>query len=80
MWCPSHRTGCDTKLIEKVYHGQDGTRQGMAEAADLEAKLYTTYQHNTQSVTDYVDKSLSVVDSVRISGGLPGHTALTYIV
>ena len=27
------------ELLEGVYHDQDGTRQGMAEAADLEAKL-----------------------------------------
>ena len=31
------------ELIEGVYHSQDGTMQGMAKAADLEAKLYTTY-------------------------------------
>ena len=68
------------QLLEGVYHGQDGTRQDMAEVADLEAKLYTTYQYNTQSVADYVNNYLSVVDSVRISGGLPGHTALAYIV
>ena len=27
------------ELLEEVYRGQDSTRQGMAEAADLEAKL-----------------------------------------
>ena len=52
----------------------------MAEAADLEGKLYTTYQYNTQSVVDYVDKYLSVVDYVRIARVLPGHNALAYIV
>ena len=67
-------------LLEGVYHGQDGTKQGMAEAADLEAKLYITYQYNNQSVTDYEDKYISVVDSVHISGGLPGHTHLEYLV
>ena len=68
------------QLIEGVYYGQDGTRQGIDEAADLKAKLYTTFQYNTQSVTDYMDKYLSVVDSIRITRGLPGHTALAYIV
>ena len=68
------------ELIEGVYHVQDGTRHGMSEAADLEAKLYTTYQYTNQSVTDYVDKYLYVVYSVRISGGLPGHTVLAYVV
>ena len=67
------------ELLEGVYHGQDGTIQGMAEAADLEAKLYTTYQYTNQSITDYVDKYLSVVDSVCIAGGLPGHTSLAYV-
>ena len=28
------------ELLEGVYHVQDGTRQGMAEAADSEAKLH----------------------------------------
>ena len=54
--------------------------QGMAEAADLEAKLYNTYQYNNQSVTDYVDKYLSVVDSVRIAVGLSVNTNLVYLV
>ena len=52
----------------------------MAEAADLEAKLYNTYQYNNQSVNDYVDKYLSVVDYVRIVRCLPGNAALTYLV
>ena len=68
------------ELLEGVYHGQDSTSQGMAKAADLEVKLYNTYQYNNQSVTDNVDKYLSVVDYVRISGGLPGHTHLEYLV
>ena len=55
------------ELIEGVYHGQDGTMQSMAEAADLEAKLYNTYQYNNHSVTDYVDNYLSVIDSVHIA-------------
>ena len=69
-----------SQLLKGVYHGQAGNRQGMVEAADLEGKLYTTYQYNTHSVTDYVDKYLSVVDYVRIAGGLPGHTSIAYIV
>ena len=52
----------------------------MAEAADLEAKLYNTYQYNNQIDTDYVDKYLYVIDYVRIAGGLPGHTNLAYLV
>ena len=60
------------ELIEEVYHVQDSTRQGMAEAADLDAKLYNTYQYNNQSVTDYIDKYLSFVDSVHIYGGFSG--------
>ena len=52
----------------------------MDKAAELEAKLYTTYQYNNQSVTDYVDKYLSVIDYVRIPGVLPGHTSIAYIV
>ena len=40
------------ELLEGVYHAQDGTRKGMAEAADLEAKLYNTYQYNNQNVTE----------------------------
>ena len=55
-----------------MYHVQDSTRQGMAEAADLDAKLYNTYQYNNQSVTDYIDKYLSFVDSVHIYGGFSG--------
>ena len=52
----------------------------MDKAVELEAKLYTTYQYNNQSVTDYVDKYLSVVDSVRIAMGLPVNTNLVYLV
>ena len=51
----------------------------MAEAADLEAKLYNTYQYNNQIDTDYVDKYLYVIDYVRIAGVLPGHTSIAYI-
>ena len=68
------------ELLEGVYHGQDGTRQGMAEAVNLEAKLCTTYQYTNQSDTDYVDNYLSVVDYVRIARCLPGHIALAYVV
>ena len=52
----------------------------MAEAANLEAKLYNTYQYNNHSVTDYVYKYLSVVDYVQIAGDLPGYTDLAYLV
>ena len=73
MWYPFAQDGMRYReLLEGVYHGQDGTREGMSEVADLEAKLYTTYQYTNQSFTDYVDKYLSVVGSVRISGGFTG--------
>ena len=46
----------------------------------MEATLYTTYQFNNHSVTDYVDKYLYVVDYVHIARGLPGNPALAYFV
>ena len=52
----------------------------MAEAANLEAKLYNTYQYNNHSVTDYVDNYLSVIDYVHIARDLPGYTDLAYLV
>ena len=67
------------ELLKGAYHGQEATRQVMAEVDYLEVKLYTMYQFTNQSVDDYVYKYLSVVDSIRITGVLPGYASLAYV-